>query len=257
MDLSTVSGLIAATALIAFAILLGGGWFGFVNGPSLLIALGGGMAATLTCFPLPRFMGILGVVRNAFFTSVQSPVDTIAQLVEFSRLARRDGILALEEKAELVPDGFLRNGLQLTVDGMEPELIRSILRTDLAYVAERHRTGAAIFGKLGEYCPAFGMIGTLVGLVQMLQNMDDPSRLGPGMATALLTTLYGAIIANVFALPVKHKLEARSQEEVLIKSMMLEGILSIQSGDNPRVVEQKLSSFLSNSIREPEPYQLQ
>ena len=250
MDLSTVSGLITALALIFIAVFMGGGALGFVNFPAMMITLGGGMAATLTAFPLPKFLGAIGVVKNAFFSTPDSPAEVISRLVAFATKARREGILVLEQEAESIEDDFLRNGIELAVDGMEPELIRAILSTDLAYLTERHETGAKIFGKIGEYCPAFGMIGTLVGLVQMLQNMNDPSALGPGMATALLTTLYGAIMANVIALPIKDKLEARSAEEVLIKSLMLEGVLSIQSGDNPRVVEQKLKSFLAPTARE-------
>ncbi len=249
VDISTISGLVTAASLIGLAIFMGGGALGFVNLPSMLITLGGGLAATMTAFPLPKFLGAIGVVQKAFFSKPQSPIEVIGQLVEFAKKARREGILVLEQEAEGIDDHFLRNGIELAVDGMEPELIRSILDTDLAYVAERHRVGAAFFGKLGDYCPAFGMIGTLVGLVQMLQNMNDPALLGPGMATALLTTLYGAIVANVIALPIKDKLEARSEEEVLVKSLMLEGVLSIQSGDNPRVVEQKLKSFLAPALR--------
>ncbi len=252
MDISTFSGLVTALVLIFLAIFMGGGALGFVNVPSILITVLGGLAATMTSFPLPKFLGAVGVVRNAFFTSPESPVAVITMLVDFAKKARREGILVLEQETEKIEDDFLRNGIELAVDGMEPDLIRNILSTDLAYLTDRHETGAKIFGKIGEYCPAFGMIGTLVGLVQMLQNMSDPSSIGPAMAVALLTTLYGAIVANVIALPIKDKLEARSAEEVMIKTLMLEGVLAIQSGDNPRVVEQKLKSFLAPSVRKTE-----
>ena len=249
MDLSTITGLGSGLVLIGVAIAMGGGALGFVNAPAFLITIGGGICATLVAFPLPKFLGIVTVVKNAFVTPSHSPVMVIGRLVHFAKKARREGILVLEREAEDIEDPFLRNGIELAVDGMEPQVIRSILETDLAYIVERHRTGAEIFGKLGEFWPAFGMIGTLVGLVQMLQNMDDPSMIGPGMATALLTTLYGAIAANTIALPLRDKLNARTEEEVLMKELMMEGILAIQSGDNPRVVEQKLSSFLSIGVR--------
>ncbi|MEA2062225.1 MAG: motility protein A, partial [Gemmatimonadota bacterium] len=175
--------------------------------------------------------------------------ETIATLVSFAERARREGILALERHMEEIEDEFLSKGIQLAVDGTEPELMRSILTTELDYMERRHTNGAGILTTAGALAPAFGMCGTLIGLVLMLLTMSDPSTIGPKMAVALITTFYGAILANLFFIPLSNKLKRRSEEEVLVKELMIEGILSIQSGDNPRIVEQKLTSFISPKLR--------
>ena len=170
-------------------------------------------------------------------------------MVSFAEVARRDGILSLEAKLDEIDDKFIEQGIQMAVDGVDPELIEQVLENDLENLMERHETGKAILVSLGKYAPAFGMIGTLVGLVIMLQNMEDASKIGPGMAVALLTTMYGAIIANAIALPLADRLALRSSEEVLFKTVVIKGVMAIQSGDNPRVVEQKLRTFLPPSER--------
>lgn len=164
-------------------------------------------------------------------------------------MARRDGILALENVTDDIKDPFLVSGIQMAVDGTDPDLIETIMMNDLEAVESRHAEGKALFDNIGKFAPAFGMIGTLIGLVIMLQHMDDPSKIGPAMAVALLTTLYGALLANLFAMPMAEKLGLRSREEVLLKLVVIKGVMAIQSGDNPRIVEQKLKTFLPNRLR--------
>ena len=173
----------------------------------------------------------------------------IETLVSFAETARREGILSLEQQAATLEDKFLKTGITLAVDGTEPEHIRDIMTTEIEYVAERHKTGAGIFEAMGMYAPAFGMIGTLIGLIAMLAKMSDPSSIGPNMAVALITTLYGAFAANLIFIPIAGKLRARSAGEILVRELSVEGIMSIQSGDNPRIVEDKLKAFVSPSLR--------
>ena len=180
------------------------------------------------------------------------PVETlvlIRQIVELAEVARRDGILALEGKVEDMGDSFLVGGIQMAVDGTDPEIIQVVMETELENVLERHEAGKGMLDALGRYAPAFGMIGTLIGLVAMLSNMDDPSKIGAGMAAALLTTLYGALLANILFLPMADKLALRSSEEALSKTIIIQGVMAIQSGDNPRTVESKLMTFLPPTQR--------
>lgn len=249
MDLGTTLGVFIGFSLIILAIQLGGGLSFFIDVKSLMIVAGGTIASTLICFPISRVMGVMHVVRNAFTQKNLAPNETIDQLVSFAEKARREGILSLETAIEEVDDDFLQSGIRLAVDGVEPELIKDILDTELAFIEDRHKMGQSIFQAMGTYCPAFGMIGTLIGLVLMLQQMENPAAIGPGMAVALLTTLYGAILANVLFLPIAQKLKNRTAEEILIKEITIEGIMSIQSGDNPRIVKQKLQAFLSPKLR--------
>lgn len=251
MDIATVVGLILATGLILGAIVVGSPLIVFIDIPSMLIVCGGLFATLLVNFPLGVVMNAFSVFMNALFTKAVSPLDTVSTLVSFAERARREGILALEGSMDEVEDEFIQAGLRLAVDGVEPELIKDILQTELAFIEDRHRTGAGIFGFMGAAAPAMGMLGTLIGLVQMLQNLSDPATIGPSMAVALLTTFYGAFIANVFAIPVEGKLKVRSAEEILIKEVAIEGVMSIQSGDNPRILEQKLLAFLAPNIRPP------
>ncbi|MCD6575076.1 flagellar motor protein [Candidatus Aerophobetes bacterium] len=250
MDITTLAGIGAGMGLVLIAILQGGGIATFINIPSLMITVGGTIGATLINFPMPKIMGVMKVVRKAIFYKESSPEKTISTLVEFARIARREGVLALEERLSGTDDPFFRKGVQLAVDGTPPETIREILTIDLASLQERHKVGQSIFNAMGTYSPAFGMIGTLIGLIQMLRSLDDPSKIGQGMATALITTFYGALLANLVFLPIAGKLKVRSEEEVLNKKLIMEGIVAIQSGDNPRVVEDKLNSFISPGVRE-------
>ncbi len=249
MDIATVIGLVAAFGLVVGSILMGSGLGLFINPPSLLIVVGGTLGATLINYPLKEVIGIVSVVKNAFFHQTQSTTELIATLVDFAGKARRDGILALQSVVKEVGDPFIEKGIQMAVDGQEAESIEAILSTEIDYIKNRHKLGADILITMGTFAPAMGLIGTLIGLVQMLQSMDDPSSIGPAMAVALLTTFYGAIMANMIFLPIAGKLKTRSNEEVLVKELILEGILSIASGGNPRIMEQKLHTFLSPKLR--------
>lgn len=249
MDITTVVGLVAGFTLIIMGIFNGGQLINFFDVPSLLITIGGTLAATMVCYPLNQIVGIVGVMRKAFFHKSIPPTELIEKIVGFAETARREGILALEQAVQEVDDAFMGSGIRLAVDGTEPELIQTILETELSFVDERHKSGAGVFDFMGSAGPAFGMIGTLVGLVNMLQNLDDPSAIGPGMATALITTFYGAVTANLIYIPFAGKLKVRSAEEGLQKRMIMEGIMSIQSGDNPRIVEQKLNVFIAPNLR--------
>ncbi|MFC1538590.1 motility protein A [Candidatus Latescibacterota bacterium] len=250
MDLASILGLVIGIGFILFGILSGGSIALFINIPSMLIVVGGTIGATFINYPLNEVIGVSKIVKKAFLHTDESPVGIIDILVSFAETARREGILSLEQKAASIDDEFLKKGINLAVDGTEPEYIKEIMETETNYISERHKVGAGIFDAMGAYAPAFGMIGTLIGLINMLAKMDDPSTIGPAMAIALITTLYGAGIANLICLPIAGKLKARSASEILIKELCIEGIMSIQSGDNPRIVEGKLKAFLSPSMRE-------
>jgi len=249
MDIGTLSGLLFAFGIPLIAILLGGNALGYLDVNSVLIVIGGSFGAVLASFPLAHLMGFGGILSKALFPTPVEPLKAVETLVDFSERARREGILALENAIGEIDDDFLKTGIRLAVDGVEPEMIKEILSTEIAFIEERHKAGINIFVTIGTIAPAFGMIGTLIGLVAMLQNLSDPSSIGPPMAVALLTTLYGAVIANAFANPVADKLKARSAEETLAKEVTIEGIMAIQSGDNPRIVQQRLLAFLPPAIR--------
>jgi chemotaxis protein MotA len=247
MDIATIVGFIAAVTCLMVGI--GSNLPSMIDPPSMIIVVGGTLAATLIANPLPEVIGLIGVIKCAVLTNVPMPTEIIERIVGFAETARREGILSLEAAIEEGDDPFLSTGVRLAVDGTEPDLIMDILETELQFVEERHKEGQEIIANMGNAAPAFGMIGTLIGLVIMLKNMDDPAAIGPGMAIALLTTMYGAILANIIFGPISAKLKRYSSKEVLAKRMIIEGIMSIQSGDNPRIVEHKLSVFLSPKVR--------
>ncbi|HDP69621.1 MAG TPA: motility protein A [Actinobacteria bacterium] len=249
MDLTTIIGIVVGFILIAVAILQGGSIKIFFNMPSMLITFGGAIAATLINFTMPQIFGVMKVLKNAFFGSNEGPQGLISTIVHFAEKARKEGLLSLEEEANQLGDPFMQKGLQLVIDGTDPELVRDILETELAFLEERHKLGKSIFEAIGASCPAFGFVGTLIGLIQMLRNLNDPSKIGPGMAVALLTTFYGALFAYLVFNPIAGKLGVRSGEEILYKQVMIEGILSIQAGNNPRIIEEKLLAFISPKIR--------
>ena len=249
MDLATLIGIITAFSLVFTSISLGGGISLFINIPAMMIVGGGTLGATMVNYPLPDIFKVSKVVKNAFFLQKFTTQELIGNFVELAGTARREGILALESVINDINDDFMQKGLQLSVDGLEPLSIKNILDTEIIAIQDRHKLGAEIFTTLGTFAPALGMIGTLIGLVQMLQTMEDPSTIGPSMAVALLTTFYGALAANVICLPIAGKLKTRSSEEVMMKELMSEGILSIAKGDNPRLLEQKLNAFLPPQLR--------
>lgn len=249
MDISTIIGIVSGLFLVFFSIMSQGSVKLFFDMASLMIVMGGTIAATLISYRLSDVVGVVGVVKNAFLHKTPDPAETIKTIVRFAEMARKEGILYLEREMEKIDDPFLKQGVQLAADGTEPELMRTILGTEISYQQERHDLGQGTFSTMGTYAPAFGMIGTLIGLVLMLANMEDPSSIGPAMAVALRTTFYGALLANLFFLPIAGKLKTRSSQEVMLKELILEGVLSIQSGDNPRIVEQKLASFIAPKQR--------
>ncbi|MFQ5413620.1 MAG: motility protein A [Phycisphaerae bacterium] len=249
MDIATVIGLVVGATLILIAILGKSDIGAFSDAGSVMIVVGGAASAAMISFPIRNIFGVAKIVKNCFFAKPRDPNELIADMVKFAEVARRDGILSLESLTSEIDDPFIVSGIQMAVDGTDPDLIETILMSDLEAIEQRHADGKALFDNIGKYAPAFGMIGTLIGLVIMLQNMDDPSKIGPAMAVALLTTLYGALLANLMALPLADKLGLRSREELMLKMIVIKGIMAIQSGDNPRIVEQKLKTFLPNSKR--------
>ena len=250
MDLATVLGLLIAFGLISIAIVLGGDAGGFIEPKSLLIVVGGTIGATMIGFDMKTFTGGMSVAKNAFKPQIYSPSEMIERIVNYASTSRRDGVLALEGALVGETEEFLKKGLQLVVDGQDVDAIEQILEVEIEYIKQRHEQGADVFTKFGEYAPALGLIGTLIGLVQMLATMEDPSSIGPAMAVALLTTFYGAILANVVFNPVAGKLQNRSAEEVLVKSLALQGIVQIAAGANPRIVENQLHAYLAPALRD-------
>ncbi len=252
MDLGTIVGLAVAFGMVVFGILLGGVGFNYyIDVPSILIVLGGSIGSMLISAPLARTLGIGKYVGKITSVPNYQEAKVITDLVSFSERARREGLLALEDNLDEVEDEFMRKGIQLVVDGTDPEIIKNILFTELNQINARHADGIAYFSNWGSLAPAFGMIGTLIGLIAMLANLEDQSGIAQGMATALITTMYGSMVANIVLIPFKNKLEDRDKYETRQKEIVIEGILSIQSGDNPRVLLEKLLSFLPPAEREP------
>ena len=249
MDIATVLGVISAFGLVFIAIFMGGGVDVFINIPSLMIVVGGTLGATMINYPFKEVFGVFNVVKKALFTKNISISDLIKNFIAFANKSRKEGILALESELKNVSDEFLKKGVQLSIDGLEPQEIKDILETEVDFIKSRHQLGAEVFTTMGTFSPALGMIGTLIGLVQMLQSMDDPGSIGPAMAVALLTTFYGSIMANIICMPIAGKLKTRSKEEVLTKEMAIQGIISLSNGDNPRVLEQKLQAFIPPNQR--------
>jgi chemotaxis protein MotA len=253
MDIATVAGCALSIVLILGSILIGGGSFAaFFDLPSLLVVFGGLAAAALVSFPLPNIRGFFRVSLKTVFWKFDSPTDVVKQIVAISEIARREGLLALDKRTGEIKNDFIRLGVQLAVDGTRPEVMEDILRTEIDAVATRHRDGKALFDCLGRFAPAFGMIGTLLGLVMMLGDMSDPSKIGAGMAVALLTTLYGAVAANCLFLPFAEKLGYTSKKERLTMEIVVRGVMAIQSGEHPRIIEQKLNTFIPPNLRAKE-----
>jgi len=250
LDLATLIGLIGAFGIVMTSILLGGSAGTFVNTPSLLVVLGGTVLVTMMKFSLGKFLGAAGIAVKAFLYKPSNPEDLIAESVELAKAARQGGLLALEDKE--ISDDFMKTGLGLLIDGHPADTVKAMLQKDLNQTLQRHNDGQDIFKAIGDVGPAMGMIGTLIGLVQMLSNMDDPKQIGPAMAVALLTTLYGAILANMFALPIADKLAVRSAEEHTSKNLIIDALLAIQSGQNPRIISSMLEAYLPRSQRSEE-----
>ncbi|TWT31213.1 Chemotaxis protein PomA [Posidoniimonas corsicana] len=250
MDIATAAGVVIAIALILVSIVLGGGSFGaFIDPASIMVVIGGAIAATLISYPLKNFLSVFGVTSKVLLYKLHSTPEVISQLVSLAETARRDGLLALEGRVEEIDHPFIILGIQMAVDGARPEVMEDIMRTEIDAVATRHRDGKGLLDCMGRFAPAFGMIGTLMGLIIMLGDMSDPSKIGAGMAVALLTTLYGAIASNVVFLPFAEKLGFTNKQELLTMEIILRGIMAIQSGENPRIIEQKLNTFVPPKLR--------
>jgi len=250
MDLATIVGFIAGAVIFGAVALLGGNVVIFVSVQSALVVLGGTLAGVMISYTFEDLKNIPNLLKVAFQDDKMESEHVIENLVNFAEKARREGLLALEDDAAEMDDEFLQKGIELVVDGTDPELVRNILDTKLTFLQERHAKGKGIFVTMGQLAPAFGMIGTLIGLVQMLSQLDDPNQLGAGMAVALITTLYGALLANWIFIPLSKNLETESNHEIHVKEVIIEGILSIQAGENPRIVKEKLHAFLSEGEKE-------
>lgn len=249
MDIATIVGLVSGFIFIIWGILISGEIGSFIDIPSILIVVGGTLASTLISYPIKSFLGSFKVVKNAFFHEEISPDGVIAQIIKLANVARKEGLLSLEELAEGIDDKFLKKGIMLIVDGTDPELVRNILETELVFLEERHTEGQSLFETMGSFAPAYGMLGTLIGLINMLKTLEDTSSIGPNMSVALVTTFYGSFLANVVFLPMANKLKIRSNREILVKELIIEGLLSIQAGENPRIIEEKLKTFVPPELR--------
>ncbi|MDR0521216.1 MAG: MotA/TolQ/ExbB proton channel family protein [Planctomycetaceae bacterium] len=253
MNLGTTFGLIFGTGLIFFAALLGSseGLVLFFNLPALLIVFGGSLAALMIAFPLKTLFKSAVFIRKCFLNETTDPKGLLRQMTALAETARREGLLALESRAEMIDDKFLAEGIRLAVDGLNPETVETILNSETESLQYRHQQGRNIIVHGGKYTPAFGMIGTLIGLVLMLTQLDAET-VGPGMAVAVLTTLYGTLAANLFLLPIAEKMKQMHEAEMLTKKMIIRGVLSIQAGEHPRILEMKLQTFLPPEERSDE-----
>ncbi len=247
MDIATLIGLLGAVAVVLVTVLMGGEPLVFINAPSLTIVVAGTVMVVLMKFSLSQFLSAAKVAGKSFTSTQEEPEELIEKSVELAQAARKDGILSLEE-AEIT-NTFMKQGLDLIIDGHDQEVVKAILSKDMTMAVQRHLQGQKIFKAIGDVAPAMGMIGTLIGLVQMLSTLDDPSQIAPAMAVALLTTLYGAVLSNMVALPIADKLELRSAEEKRNKSLIIDAIGGIQDSQNPRVIESLLLNYLPQSKR--------
>ncbi len=254
MDLASVIGLLLALGLMLFGMMNSpqgvAGVANFIDVPSVLITLGGSLGATLACNTMSGFIGGLKSFGLILKVPPNDEIGAIKSIIDLSNVARKEGLLALEESGNSIEDAFMKKGIMLIVDGTDPELVRSILETELVNIDVRHQGNIAFWKGLGANGPAWGMIGTLIGLVLMLVDMSDAASIGPNMAVALITTFYGSVLANWICTPVSSKLDVQNASEMMTKEIMIEGLLSIQAGENPRVIEEKLKSFLAPSARE-------
>jgi len=239
----------AGIAVMLLTILLSGDLAGYIDIPSIILTFGGTAAMVIFAFPFGKTKEAIGSLKHVFFYKALEAEGIIKSIIELANVARKEGLLALEEAAQALQDSFLQKGVLLIVDGTDPELVRNILETELSFIEDRHKGNQSLFEFMATMAPGFGMLGTLIGLINMLANLSDPSTLGPNMAVAIMTTLYGSIIANVFCNPVVNKLKLRSASEILMKEVMLEGMLSIQAGENPRIIEEKLKAFMAPKLR--------
>jgi len=249
MDKGTIIGIVSGLGLVAVSMLMGGGIAPFIDIPSFIMVVGGTIAATMVNFPFKDVVGLMTITKKILNENNMTPETYIQQIVDISKKARTNGLLAIEEDLDKVDEDFMKITLQHVVNGTEADDLKGIMHAELAIMAERHKMGQKIFMAMGGYCPAFGMVGTLIGLILMLQNLSDPSSVGPGMSMAMVTTFYGSLFANLFFIPMAGKLKLRSDQEIQFKEMLLMGILSVQAEESPRVIQNKLQSYIAPSQR--------
>ncbi len=254
MDIASILGLFLCLALVIFGIVSGDQGFAalgnFVDVASIMITLGGSFSVMLASYSLKDYVASLKSITLIFKAPSLDKSEIIKKIIDLSNVARKEGLLSLEEAAGDLNDQFLKKGILLIVDGTDPDLVRAIMETELISIDGRHKSKITFWDQLGAMGPAWGMIGTLIGLINMLQNMSDAAAIGPNMSIALITTLYGSLLANFLCAPVSSKLKVNNAEEMMMKEIMIEGLLSIQAGENPRVIEEKLKSFLSPTQRQ-------
>lgn len=252
MDIATLLGYVLGLGLIFWSMGHNGlkGLLLFVHGPAAAVVVGGSIAAILIHFPMSDFKNLIKVILKNFLNKVLSPTEQIDRIMEYANLARKEGLLALEGKLKEVDDRFFAKGVQLVVDGFSADTVREILELEAEVEKHRHNIGKTMLQQLGTFAPAFGMVETLIGLVQMLSNLSDPSKIGAGMAGALVGTFYGAFLANLVFLPMAGKLDIRAKEEFQLRELMIEGIVAIQSGEKPQLIKEKLKGYLPPSARE-------
>lgn len=250
MDWATSLGLFLAVFSLGIAVIIEGGHLSsLLSLPAFIIVIGGTIGVTIIGFTVQELKNVPTLIKISFMGKDSDPTEMIQVLVRFAEKARREGLLALEDELSSVGNEFVRKGMQLVIDGTDAELVRNILETELNFIQDRHHKGAAILEAAGGYAPTMGIVGTVMGLVHVLGNLNDTENLGPAIAVAFIATLYGIASANVLFLPLAGKLKNRSANEILVYEVALEGILSVQSGDNPRIVEEKLKAFLAPSLR--------
>ena len=252
MDIASVIGLVVCFVLMIFGMVFGKDFsavMSFLHAPSALITFGGAFCCMMASCTMPDFIANLKSIGLIFKMSSMNVPEIIQKIIDLSNVARKEGLLSLEEAAGEIEDEFLKKGIMLVVDGTDPELVRAIMETELASVEERHKDEMGFWDGLGAMGPAWGMIGTLIGLINMLKDLSDFASIGPNMSTALITTFYGSVLANWICAPVSSKLKSKNAEEMMVKEIEIEGLLSIQAGENPRVIEEKLKSFLAPKDR--------
>lgn len=253
MDIATIIGLLLAFGMMYASVVMGGGQLAsFWDTASVLMVFGGTAGAIMMAFPLKVLLKSPKSMLKLILNKSDNPKDTIKLIVSLAETARKDGLLALESRIEEIKNPFVKLGIQMAVDGTRPEVIEDVLRTDMESMSLRHKEGKAVVDQVGRFGPAFGMIGTLLGLIIMLGNMSDPSKIGAGMAVALITTLYGAVLSNAMFLPFAEKLAYCSKQEIIGREIAIRGIMALQSGENPRLIDQKLRTWLAPKLRTPE-----
>jgi len=244
MDIATIIGVLSGIGLVVGSILMNSGLDIFIDIPSLMIVIGGTIAATLINYPIKEFMKVMGLFGKVFISKTADPIKIIDQMVDLGNVAKKEGLLSLEKSIKETKDEFLVKALQMTVDGLPTEIMEVQLKQEISVNRSNHKVGWEIMGAMGTFCPAFGMVGTLIGLIQMLADLSDPSSIGPKMAVAMITTFYGSLFANLFFMPMSGKLMRRSASETQEKTLLFEGVMGIRNGENPKIMRERLMIYV-------------